>query len=82
MGSTIHELQRELINFKVKITTAGNEAFEPFFTTKEHGTGLGLAVVRQIVEGHGGRVEFVSAPGRGTRFDVCWPRADDGPAEG
>jgi PAS domain S-box-containing protein len=49
--------------------------FEPFFSTKERGTGLGLAVVQQIVESFGGRVEVVSQPGQGARFDVWWPAA-------
>ncbi|MGH7173360.1 MAG: PAS domain-containing sensor histidine kinase [Gemmataceae bacterium] len=46
---------------------------DPFFSTKERGTGLGLAVVRQIVDSHGGRVEAVSEAGHGARFDVWWP---------
>jgi PAS domain S-box-containing protein len=49
--------------------------FEAFFSTKERGTGLGLAVVQQIVETAGGRVEVRSQPGRGARFDVWWPAA-------
>ena len=44
--------------------------FEPFFSTKERGTGLGLAVVRQIVEGLGGRIQMTSKPGEGTRMEV------------
>jgi len=47
--------------------------FDPFFSTKEHGTGLGLAVVQQIVEGCGGRVEVRSRPGAGARFEVWLP---------
>jgi PAS domain S-box-containing protein len=54
--------------------------FEPFFSTKEHGAGLGLAVVRQIVEGAGGHVEVDSAPGRGSRFDVWLPTRPPAPA--
>jgi PAS domain S-box-containing protein len=50
--------------------------FEPFFTTKQDGTGLGLAVVRQIVEEHGGSVSCRSIPDKGTTFRIVLPRAN------
>jgi two-component system sensor histidine kinase PilS (NtrC family) len=50
--------------------------FVPFFTTKALGTGLGLATVQRIVDGHGGVVAVDSAPGKGTVFTVRLPPPD------
>jgi signal transduction histidine kinase len=47
--------------------------FEPFFTTRATGTGLGLPIVRRIVEGHLGEVEVRSTQGHGTTFTVWLP---------
>jgi two-component system sensor histidine kinase HydH len=47
--------------------------FTPYFTTRAEGTGLGLAVVRRIVDEHGGLVEVASEPGSGAVFRVFWP---------
>jgi PAS domain S-box-containing protein len=47
--------------------------FEPFYTTKSKGTGLGLAVCREIVEMHGGKIDVQSTKGKGTVFTVNLP---------
>jgi two-component system, NtrC family, sensor histidine kinase HydH len=47
--------------------------FEPFHTTKLHGTGLGLAVAKRIIDLHNGRIEIVDPPGGGAEFQVLLP---------
>ncbi len=59
-GPGLNEEQRERI-------------FEPFYTTKPHGTGLGMAIVKRIVEAHGGSVE-VGNSGPGAEICLTLPR--------
>lgn len=51
--------------------------FTPFFTTKKNGTGLGLAIVYRIIQGHGGKVDVDTAPGRGSTFILRLPVYSD-----
>lgn len=44
--------------------------FQPFFSTKKHGTGLGLANVKKIVDAHGGQISFQSNPEKGVTFTM------------
>ncbi len=50
-----------------------NKIWDPFFTTKEQGTGLGLGIVKNIIESHGGSVQIVNRPVRGTRVTIELP---------
>jgi PAS domain S-box-containing protein len=59
-GSGISEATRERL-------------FEQFFTTKEEGLGMGLAIVRSIIEAHGGSITAENADGGGARFHFRLP---------
>ncbi len=50
-----------------------DKVFEPKFTTKSSGMGLGLAMVKKIVETYGGKIALTSAEGKGTTFTVTFP---------
>lgn len=47
--------------------------FLPFFTTKEKGTGIGLSIVKKIVEAHNGKVDVESSLNKGSKFRVVLP---------
>ncbi|HLM68379.1 MAG TPA: HAMP domain-containing sensor histidine kinase [Longimicrobium sp.] len=56
--------------------------FQPFVSTKGKGMGLGLAICREIVEAHAGRLEVDSQPGEGTTFTLHVPLYGDGLSTG
>jgi len=55
--------------------------WDPFFTTKDMGTGLGLGIVKNIIESHGGSIQIVNRPVHGARVTIELPlkqkKADD-----
>jgi signal transduction histidine kinase len=52
------------------------QIFDPYFTTKRGGTGLGLPIAKNIVEGLGGTIAVSSVLGDGTRFVIEFPHAE------
>ena len=50
-----------------------DKIWDPFFTTKETGTGLGLGLVKNIIESHGGVIRIENRPARGVRISVDLP---------
>jgi len=50
-----------------------NSLFRPFQTTKKRGFGIGMFQCKMIVEGHHGKIEVESEPGKGTAFRILLP---------
>ena len=50
-----------------------SQIFRPFFTTRSAGTGLGLSLVRRIIDEHHGQIAVTSEPGNGSTFQVSIP---------
>ena len=79
--SVVVEIIKEDTNFVLKISDNGigisseNQAyiFEPKFTTKNSGMGLGLAIIKKIIENYNGNISFESEVKKGTLFTVKLP---------
>ena len=57
-----------------------DKVFQPFFTTKPKGTGLGLALSRQMIEQHDGTISAANRPGGGVAFTILLPVKSEGAA--
>ncbi len=81
-GKIIIHVSEEKNGYNILINDTGigisdenlNKIFNPFFTTKEKGSGLGLPIVRKIIEGHGGTINIESTEGEGTTVVLHLPK--------
>ena len=79
MVETFYETSANTVVIKITDTGCGipdkllDTLFTPYVTSKEQGTGLGLSVVKSIVEKHGGIISVKSDPGEGTTFTIRLP---------
>jgi signal transduction histidine kinase len=73
--------QGQIVTVEVRDSGAGPppdvaaRLFDPFVTSKPEGVGLGLAVARQVVEGHGGKIDWSREQGQ-TLFRIELPREE------
>src|SRR5439155_276916 len=79
--ATRHDPRAGTVEVRVSDTGPGvcaedrGHLFEPFFTTRPDGTGLGLALCREIVANHGGKIALDEAAGPGASLVVTLPAA-------
>ena len=84
-GSILVLLSDEARQVRLEIADNGagiateNQAqiFEPFFTQRAGGVGLGLAIVRQIVQAHGGEINYETSQMGGAQFTIVFPKKID-----
>jgi signal transduction histidine kinase len=82
-GELIVRMRRIANQVELSVTDTGmgmssealERCFEEYWSDKKGGTGLGLSTARRIIEEHGGTIEVLSEPGRGTSFSVYLPLA-------
>ncbi len=78
-GDISKRIAKQMVTLKIKDNGEGmseemkNKIFTPFFTTKEKGSGLGLAVVKKIVDEHRGAIKVDSQLGEGTTVTISLP---------
>jgi signal transduction histidine kinase len=80
-GSITIKVAEEKNSYRIEIQDTGRginrenvkKIFNPFFTTKEKGSGLGLSIVRKIIEGHRGTIAIESKEGEGTTVKIHLP---------
>lgn len=80
-GSLTIQSRSDNSNAEVTITDTGMgipdevriKIFEPLFTTKTKGIGLGLTIVKDVIDAHSGTIEIDSKPGKGTTFTMRLP---------
>jgi signal transduction histidine kinase len=73
-GNGDNEVRLSVRDYGTGLRTEVQERlFDRFFTTKEQGLGMGLAIVRSIVESHGGKIDAENVPDGGARFHFTLP---------
>ncbi len=80
-GKLVVQSKNEYKSIKLQISDTGpgiskeimENLFKPFFTTKSRGLGLGLAVCKEIIEAHKGKIKVDTEPNKGTTFTITLP---------